>query len=276
MSTGSTTLANRLSEFRSTYSVAELEHRGVAWKYWRGGPAGEPVLWLTGALGVGEFAFAHILGLEADFKVVIPDYPPVPSLDVIVDGLVAVLDAEGICAAHVVGGSFGGMVAQHLVRRHPERVSSLVLSHSPAPDPSYIRPAVIRVLSLLLPEGVYRALFIRRLRGIFVAADPFWADYFDSTVARLTKADLVSRVTLANEFLQFDYGPGDVEAWAGRVLIVDSDDDPALNPGAPIVLRQLYPAAETHTFHGMGHSAPILQPERHAEVIRHFWRSGSV
>ena len=40
---------------------------------------------------------------------------------------VAVLDAAGFARAHVVGVSFGGMVAQELAIRHPDRVDRLVL-----------------------------------------------------------------------------------------------------------------------------------------------------
>jgi pimeloyl-ACP methyl ester carboxylesterase len=191
------------------------------------------------------------------------------------DGLVAILDAESVGAAHVVGGSFGGMLAQHLVRRYPERVRSLVLSHTAAPDPSRARAAVIRIVSLLLPERPYRALFSRRLRDAFVAPDPFWLRYFDSAVASLTKADMVSRVILASEFLQRGYGPGDLESWPGRILILDADDDPLMPGGTRAALRVLYPRAEVHTFSGTGHKAAILHPERYAEPIRGFLLSGA-
>ncbi|MCH7876025.1 MAG: alpha/beta hydrolase [Gemmatimonadetes bacterium] len=264
-----------LAEFRATYPVAELRHEGDAWRYRRGGVSANPVLWLTGALGVGDFAFAHALALGTDFRIIVPDYPPVRTLDRMADGLVAILDAERIGAAHVVGGSFGGMVAQHFVRRHPERVRSLVLSHTAAPDPSHARAALIHILSLLLPARPYRALFSRRLRPAFVVGDPFWLRYFDATVARLTKADLVSKAILLSEFLQCGYRPGDLERWPGWILVLDADDDQLMPGPTRAALRTLYPRAEVHTFSGTGHSTAILHPERYADVIRCFLRSGT-
>lgn len=269
-------LASLLSEFRSSFARRELEHGGYSWSYWLGGAPGDAVLWLTGALGVGEFAFLPALRIGADFRVLVPDYPAVSGLNAMADGLAALLDAERLDAVHVVGGSFGGMVAQHFVRRFPDRVHSLVLSHTSAPDPSYLRAGLMRAVSLLVPERPYRALVSRRLRGSFLVADPFWVGYFDSTMESLTKKDLVSRVMLAREFLQSHFGPAELEGWSGRVLIIGSEDDPMMPTASHAALRELYPTASAHTFSGMGHSAAILKPEEYVDVIRAFLAAGSI
>jgi len=52
--------------------------------------------------------------------------PPYGIGDMAADVL-AVMDAEGVMAAHFVGPSIGGLVAQQLAVRHPERVLSLAL-----------------------------------------------------------------------------------------------------------------------------------------------------
>jgi 3-oxoadipate enol-lactonase len=57
------------------------------------------------------------------------DKPEGPyDLEVMADDAVAVLDAEGIADAHVLGASMGGVIAQLIAVRHPARVRSLVLS----------------------------------------------------------------------------------------------------------------------------------------------------
>src|SRR4026208_113487 len=51
------------------------------------------------------------------------DVPPGPySIPLMAADALAVLDAAGVTAAHVVGMSMGGYIAQELVLRHPERV----------------------------------------------------------------------------------------------------------------------------------------------------------
>ncbi|MBI4538355.1 MAG: alpha/beta hydrolase [Gemmatimonadetes bacterium] len=221
-----------LAEFRGTHALAECRHAGHTWRYRRVGVGTEPVLWLTGTLGRGDFAVLQLRALGDVFRLVVPDYPPVRTLNDMADGLIALLDAEGFDAVHVVSGSFGGMVAQHLVRRHPERIRSLVLSHTAAPEPARARVVALRVVagSLgLCPEWLVRALFSRRLRGSFAVGDPFWLRYFDSAIAALSEADLLSRVRLAAEFSRHrSYRPGDLDGWSGRVLIVDAADDPLM------------------------------------------------
>jgi pimeloyl-ACP methyl ester carboxylesterase len=57
------------------------------------------------------------------------DAPPGPySLQQMADDAMRVLDAEGIEAAHVMGASMGGVIAQIIGVLYPERVRSLVLS----------------------------------------------------------------------------------------------------------------------------------------------------
>lgn len=266
-----TPLERQLADFRATFGVAEVRHAGQVWRYHRGGAGSETILWLTGVLGAGEFAFPRALELGRRYRVLAPDYPAASSLDAMTDGIVAILDAERVDRAHVIGGSFGGMIAQHLVRRHPSRVRSLVLSHTAAPHTSPMGGAIMRMLPFL-PERLLRALFRRRLRPENLG-DPFWTRYFDECIARLGKRDLLSRVTIGAEFARSAYGSQDLAGWNRPVLILESDDDPLMSGKNREALRALYPSARVHTFTGTGHAAAILQPGKYVEVVTGFLRS---
>jgi 3-oxoadipate enol-lactonase len=96
---------------------------------------GPPIIMLHG-LGGTSNSFQAMVAPLAGFRIVRPDLPgagrsPTPAQGITVALLVdAVENAAthlGISRAHVVGHSFGSLIAQHLAARHPGRVASLTL-----------------------------------------------------------------------------------------------------------------------------------------------------
>ena len=262
------TLDQQLQAFRAAHPPVRLNAAGHAWTYARGGSAGPAVLLLSGALGRAEFGFGVVAALEGAARVLTPDYPPARTLDALTDGLAALLDAEGVERAHVVGGSFGGVVAQAFARRHPGRVASLVLSHTGAPARAKGGAAAVRVFGLF-PAGLLRGILRLRLRRTLASADPFWMRQFDAMIDGLAKEDVLSRVQLAAEF-GARFAGGGPEHPPYPVLIVEAEDDPLFTPAKRAALHALYPAAQTHVFRGTGHAAGILRPAEYAAVLRAF------
>jgi pimeloyl-ACP methyl ester carboxylesterase len=261
-------LEQELKRFRSAWPLRRAVHRDAEWRYRAGGSGAETVLVLTGALGLAEFSFQQIHLLAPHFRIVAPDYPPLDSLADTVDGLIALLDVERVQRAHVAGGSFGGLLAQALVRRAPERVSSMVLSHTGGPDGRRRRGAGVIGL---LPGPLVRAMLNARLGRTLTAADPFWRRFFQEAIVRLTKADIMSRVRIQAEFSAAVHAPEDLADWPGRVLIVEADDDPLIRQAQGERLRALYPRSETYRFRGTGHAAAILEPDAYANVLIRFF-----
>lgn len=97
---------------------------------------GEPLLLVQGLGGTKEWWFPQIEHFAASHRVIAYDnrgvgdsdvpYHPWQMADMAADA-VAILDAEAIESAHVVGVSMGGMIAQHVALNHPGRVRHLVL-----------------------------------------------------------------------------------------------------------------------------------------------------
>jgi lipase len=99
-----------------------------------GDPVGPPVLALHGVTGHG-LRFRPLTERLTHLRWIAPDLrghgrsPWVPPwrLEQHVADVLAVLDAQGVERAAVVGHSFGGAIAIHLARSAPERVERLVL-----------------------------------------------------------------------------------------------------------------------------------------------------
>jgi 3-oxoadipate enol-lactonase len=108
----------------------------IAYDVW-GRPDGEPLLLIQG-LGTDARGWAlQRMALGRRFRcyaldnrgVGHSDQPPGPyDLEVMALDAIAVLDAEGVDQGHIVGASMGGVLAQIIGVRCPDRVRSLVLA----------------------------------------------------------------------------------------------------------------------------------------------------
>jgi 3-oxoadipate enol-lactonase len=96
---------------------------------------GPPIMMLHG-LGGTSNSFQAMVPALTGFRLVRPDLPgagrsPTPAQKISVGSLVEALadaaDHLGVGRAHVVGHSFGTLIAQHIAARHPDRVASLTL-----------------------------------------------------------------------------------------------------------------------------------------------------
>ncbi len=118
---------------------------------------GEPLLLITG-FTISSAVFDPVLELyEPRFDCIRydnrgsgrSDSPLWPtSMPELAHDAVRLLDALGIPSAHVYGVSMGGMIAQELAIRHPERVRGLVLGATTPGGPRAVRPARAELTAL--------------------------------------------------------------------------------------------------------------------------------
>jgi pimeloyl-ACP methyl ester carboxylesterase len=264
----------RLEQFRQAHPPLSLLCGGQLWEVLIGG-RGQALLVLPGAGGIAEHAFKLIDRLERDFKVLAPSYPPAQTTAELVAGLVTILDQQGIERAHVLGGSFGGLLAQCLVRRHPDRVASLVLSHTTLPRrelATSIRWGV-RLLRWIPAAWLQAILCAKATRLVPPAHEEraFWAAFFRETIGRLPKREILSRYLCAQDLMaNYAFTLLDLRGWPGSILILESDNDPMVGHKAREALRDVYPQAQVHVFYGTGHASSILRTDEYTEVVRDF------
>jgi pimeloyl-ACP methyl ester carboxylesterase len=258
-----------------------LNIKGVEWEYETAGRGREAMLLFHGAVGGAETMRALAEGFADEFRTITPTVADVDTLGEVCDAASAILDREHVARAQVFGGSFGGLLAQAFLKRRPAQVETLTLLSTGAPDrKTGARDARTSKVARLVPFSLTRALLkLEMSRHLSTPAQGDAAervaesrrrleDYFDR---RMTKRTLLSRVALGLDFnLRESYAPEDHASWPGRVLIIESDNDPTIPEAARRRLRETYPRAMVCTFTGAGQMIPLLQPEALTEVVKAF------
>jgi pimeloyl-ACP methyl ester carboxylesterase len=258
----------------------KLTIKGVEWEYATGGRGPQTILMFHGAVGGAETMRWLAEAFEGEYRTIAPTVAGVRTLEEVCDAASAILDREHVGRAVVFGGSFGGLVAQAFLKRRRAQVEHLILLSTGAPSPA-LGAKNEKALKFMrfLPFPVMRALMKMELGRHLQAPSPEDAGRVGDFRERLghyldhelTKETFLSRIALSVDFNRREsYGPEDYADWPGRVLLIDSNDDPMIPAAERARLRETYPRALVCTFDGAGHLIPILRREELVGLIRAF------
>ena len=176
---------------------------------------------------------------------------PSYTLDDMARDAAGLMDALEIGAAHVVGASMGGMIAQILAAEHPERVKSLTSIMS-APSRVSPRPKILRALLRPLPRD--RDAAIRRMNAFFRLVG---GSHYPPTDAEL-KAKVGRAVNrsyrpdgFARQLIAIEAAPSRIPM-LGRVraptLVLHGSDDPLVPPIGGAMTAAAIPAPACASF----------------------------
>jgi pimeloyl-ACP methyl ester carboxylesterase len=272
-----TEMVERLQQFRKKYPYKSAIIRGVTWRYIDTGEGRQVVLALSGAGCIAELSWRTTERLARYYRVISPDYPAIDTNSDLAGGIAGILDREGIQQAHVIGGSYGGLVAQIFVRHQPDRTKNLILSHTILPDPENARSISKMIPWLrLVPAPVLRAAFKRMMRKLIPNKDnpdvalmnAHFAEIVDYHLSKPQLISLMSRTVDASE--GYIFTPDDLNDWPGRILLILSEDDPATPEPARQELAAMYPRAQVCLFSGGGHVTSVVQQDEYVRAIEEF------
>jgi maspardin len=266
---------DRLQTFRSTHPYTTLERGDVTWEYISCGKGKETLVLLPGGIRFAETWFQLIEVFENEYKIISPTYPPLPTMADMTEGIFHILTSESTKKVHLLGTSFGGWVAQWFVRHYPDKVQSLILSNTSGP--SGISKNLVRigqVVTGLYPLHLIRIAFKRRLMNLLSIPDSnqqFWEAFLTEVSLRMTKDDIKAQQACTVDFVaNYTISRDGSATWPERILIIESDDDPAFKKPVRENLKNLYPQAQVHTFHKTGHTPGYSNPTDYAMVIKNF------
>ena len=234
--------------------------------------SGEPLLWITGFAISSEIFSPVVDSYAAEFDCVRYDNrgagrSPAPwritSIPELAGDAVRLMDTLGIDSAHVYGLSMGGMVAQEVAIRFPDRVRGLILGCTTHGGPRAVLPSP-KVAAALTARGapaelraqlVGRALFSERFR----TEEPALARrYLGLLNAHRTSARGAMSHLAASTY-------HDTRARLGRIvaptLVLHGDHDVLTPPANARLLADAVPDATLALVRGAGHAYLLEQPQ---------------
>ncbi len=189
--------------------------------------------------------------------------PPMPyTLDDMADDAAGLLDALELPAAHVVGASMGGFIAQLLTLRQPRRVSSLcvMMSSTGARDVGGAAPDILPML--MQPQPSERAAYldyrVKISRRLSSTGHPF-----DEPRIRALAGAAYDRSFFplgGQRQLAAVMAASDRTASLAEVrvptLVLHGAEDPIVNVSGGEAIARAIPGATLRVFPGMGHDLP--------------------
>ena len=197
--------------------------------------------------------------------------PPGPyTIDDLTGDLVGLLDDLGVVRAHVAGFSLGGLVAQSLALRHPERVEKLALISTVAGRSEEERTRVAERLAFLsaAPTSDYFEQSVERwFTPAFRAAHP------EVVAGRKARALAMDRGAYAAAYHALAYTDFS-EALSGidaQTLIVTGEDDAGSTPRMARFMHRSIRHSHLRILPGLRHSLLLEAPAPVAILLRaHF------
>ncbi len=202
------------------------------------------------------------------------------TLDDMADDTTHLLEALGLEAAHFAGASMGGMIAQTIAIRHPERVRSLTSIMSTTGDPAVGQPTEHAMQALMAPMPSNREEALdRTLQTWRTIRSPGFA--FDEDKVRELAEISYERAFDPGGFgrqLVAIFASGDrtdrLRAVEAPALVIHGDADPLIQPSGGEATAAAIPGAELLMIEGMGHDLPRGAWDQILEAIAGIVRRG--
>jgi poly(3-hydroxyoctanoate) depolymerase len=183
----------------------------------------------------------------------------------------AVLDEFGVGAAHVLGASFGGAVAQQMAFSHPDRVRRLVLVSTSFGGGAM--PGSPKALWHFVHPRSYHPERLERVAG----------DMFGGRMRTEPELVRTMHIRRPTDTLAALYRMAPLFGWTSLpwlwavgqpTLIVAGDDDPVTPLVNHRVIASMMPRARLHTVAGGGHLLLLDSAAQIGPVITGFLREG--
>ncbi|MFT5670722.1 MAG: pimeloyl-ACP methyl ester carboxylesterase [Glaciecola sp.] len=184
-------------------------------------------------------------------------------LDDMADDTLALMDALNIGSAHLVGASMGGMIAQCIALKSPERVSSLTSIMSTTGNRSLPKAKARIGVKLLKPLAKEIDLYVAQSLDIWKILHgehfPFDKDRVEKVI-RDSRDRGFNPAGVARQLSAIIDSPdrtNGLQQLQIPSLVIHGDSDPLVPVACGIATAQAIPNATLKILKGMGHTLPV-------------------
>jgi len=251
-----------------------------ALRYWDDGGEKPPVMLIHGVGADGTSWDQIAAALAPDFRVLRLDLrghgrsghiEGALALDDFIEDVIAVLDARAAPAAHVVGFSLGGMIAQGIALRHAHRVRRLVLLSAVAGRTAEERERVQARLAILEEQGIAAITGAAQERWFtpgFIARHP---DLVAQRMRQLRENHAPSYAAAYTVFSTSDLGE-QLHAIRAPSLIATGEHDVGSNTRMARFMHGEIEGSRLAILPNLRHSILLEAPELVTRLVRDFLR----
>jgi len=247
-----------------------------------GDPGGTPLVLLHGLQGDSSHFETLAPTLARHYRVLVFDqrgsgWSDKPAgeytTDLLADDAVALMDRLALERADVFGVSMGGMIAQELALRHPDRIHALILGCTSArgADGTSVNRGTEESAYDLVPisaEERARRLAATGLSAAFLEAHP---EVVETLIEARRRRPLdIDALTRRHQAVQQHDTLARLDRIRAPTLVVTGLEDMIVPPASSRLLAERIPGARLETLDGAGHLFWMEQPARTARLAREF------
>lgn len=280
------------SQFIKNHPTKSIETNDSKREYIIGGKGEIGFLIFPGSGQDAVSCYDLIDAFEDKYKVIAINYDRIYSLEDFCTYVNGILAKENVTSVVLYGLSLGGFLAQHYVRKYPNIVQSLIISHSGSTKSKTIQNKVAKPGKLIykfvpiIPQFVLN-FFFKPIAGRVQAGQSNIIDLYKkhSTKENLDRRSVFSKNTsfslIDKNYLKTVYSLGiemekaeniftqnDLKNWEGKILVIRTDNDPLAQDDG--MFKIYYPEAKVVSFQETGHLTPFIKFEKMVREINAF------
>jgi pimeloyl-ACP methyl ester carboxylesterase len=248
--------------------------------HWESTGDGDPVLLIMGLGLSGGAWWRTVPVLARQLRVITFDnrgvgrsraFSHAYTTDAMADDAATVLEAAGVERAHVYGISLGGMVAQELALRHPERIRTLTLGctycggEGSALASSEVSTKLAEAMMSGDRERAIAAAYEVNVSPGYGADQSAYATFYEMATALPTPVPVIMLQMQAIAAHQTLDRLSEISA---PTLVIHGTEDEMLPHSNAVLIASRIPDARLETLEDVGHMFWWEQPERSADAIR--------